>query len=81
MPFSISSTRDSHKEVTKVPGPGAYIDIFNPANSSSCKNFKKIADEKTIAMSQGTKLAAFGSKVERGAEWQNIKNEKRLFRY
>ena len=32
-------------------------------------------------MSQGTKLAAFGSKVERGAEWQNIKNEKRLFRY
>jgi hypothetical protein len=31
-------------------------------------------------MSQGNKIAAFGSKVERAAEWQNSKMEF-LFKY
>jgi len=71
-PFSSSSKRNPQKEITETPGPGAYIDIFNPSNSASCKNLKRIAEDKIIALSQGIIQPAFGSKVERGMESQKI---------
>lgn len=54
--------RDCNKlKGTKVPGPGTYIDINNPNNSSICKSLNKIKEDRTLAESQGVKLGVFGS--------------------
>ena len=44
-----------------MPGPGTYIDINNPNNSSICKSLNKIKEDRTLAESQGVKLGVFGS--------------------
>ncbi len=37
VPFNSSSERECHKDqATLAPGPGTYIDINNPHNSSVC---------------------------------------------
>lgn len=48
-----------------MPGPGTYIDIMNPNNSSICKSLNKINEDKTLAESQGVKIGIFGSTTGR----------------
>jgi len=58
------------------PGPGAYIDINNPNNSSICKSLAKIREDRTLAESQGVKLGVFGSNTARQKDsWINVRNE------
>ena len=62
VPFGSMDPRDCNKlRSTKVPGPGTYIDINNPNNSSICKSLNKIKEDRTLAESQGVKLGVFGS--------------------
>ena len=49
------------KTKTAAPGPGTYIDINNPNNSSICKGLSKIREDRTLAESQGVKIGVFGS--------------------
>lgn len=43
IPFKTSADRNCLKQTNeKNPGPGHYIDINNPKNSSSCKSLVKI---------------------------------------
>ena len=58
------------------PGPGAYIDINNPNNSSICKSLAKIREDRSLAESQGVKLGVFGSNTTRTKDsWLNVRNE------
>ena len=58
------------------PGPGAYIDINNPNNSSICKSLAKIREDRTLAESQGVKLGVFGSNTSRLKDsWLNVRNQ------
>ena len=70
VPFGKSDERDCLK-ATKAPnpGPGTYIDINNPNNSSICKSLNKIQEDRTLAESQGVRLGAFGSTTERIDYW------------
>ena len=62
VPFGSMDPRDCNKlKGSKVPGPGTYIDINNPNNSSICKSLNKIKEDRTLAESQGVKLGVFGS--------------------
>ena len=62
VPFGSMDPRDCNKHKgSKVPGPGTYIDINNPNNSSICKSLNKIKEDRTLAESQGVKLGVFGS--------------------
>ena len=74
VPFGASDERGCNK-MTKVanPGPGTYIDINNPNNSSICKSLNKIQEDRTLAESQGVKLGAFGSTTLRADFWQEAK--------
>ena len=64
VPFGSMDPRDCNKmRGSKVPGPGTYIDINNPNNSSICKSLNKIKEDRTLAESQGVKLGIFGSTV------------------
>jgi hypothetical protein len=74
VPFGKSDERDCLK-ATKAPnpGPGTYIDINNPNNSSICKSLNKIQEDRTLAESQGVRLGAFGSTTERIDYWQEPK--------
>lgn len=47
------------------PGPGAYIDINNPQNSSVTKPMLKFSSDRTFAEAHGIKLGAFGSNAKR----------------
>jgi hypothetical protein len=71
VPFGSSDLRDFNKKfVAPGPGPGTYIDINNPNNSSICKSLNKIKEDRTLAESQGIKIGAFGStsgRWEKGA--------------
>jgi hypothetical protein len=43
VPFGASDVRPCNKQTKSAnPGPGAYIDINNPLNSSICKSLVKI---------------------------------------
>ena len=58
------------------PGPGAYIDINNPNNSSICKSLAKIREDRSLAESQGVKLGIFGSNTARTKDsWLCVRNE------
>jgi len=48
-----------------LPGPGAYIDINNPQNSSVTKPLLKFSSDRTFAEAHGIKLGAFGSNTKR----------------
>ena len=62
VPFNCSDERGCNKKVrTVAPGPGTYIDINNPNNSSICKSLNKIKEDRSLAESQGVKLGAFGT--------------------
>lgn len=62
VPFNTSDERGCNKKMKSVaPGPGTYIDINNPNNSSICKSLNKIKEDRTLAESQGVKLGAFGT--------------------
>lgn len=52
VPFGASDVRPCNKEVKAPnPGPGSYIDINNPLNSSICKSLVKIQEDRTLAES------------------------------
>merc|ERR1740139_191737 len=62
VPFNCSDERGCNKKTkTAAPGPGTYIDINNPNNSSICKSLNKIKEDRSLAESQGVKLGAFGT--------------------
>ena len=62
VPFGSMDPRDCNKHKgSKIPGPGTYIDINNPNNSSICKSLNKIKEDRTLAESQGVRLGVFGS--------------------
>lgn len=48
-----------------MPGPGTYIDINNPQNSSVSKPLLKFSSDRTFAEAHGIKLGAFGSNAKR----------------
>ena len=76
--FNQQEERDCNKQVKGSfnPGPGAYIDISNPNNSSVCKSLAKIREDRTLAESQGVKLGVFGSNTAREKDsWLNVRNE------
>jgi hypothetical protein len=56
------------------PGPGSYIDVNNPNNSSICKSLSKIQEDRQLAASQGVKLGAFGSTTDRATFWAKAKD-------
>lgn len=76
VPFNCSDERGCNKKVrTTAPGPGTYIDINNPNNSSICKSLNKIKEDRTLAESQGVKLGAFGATCGRfDKSWMNPKD-------
>jgi hypothetical protein len=76
VPFNCSDERGCNKKVKAVaPGPGTYIDINNPNNSSICKSLNKIKEDRTLAESQGVKLGAFGTTCGRFEKsWMVPKN-------
>ena len=52
VPFNCSDERTCNKKVrTAAPGPGTYIDINNPNNSSICKSLNKIKEDRSLAES------------------------------
>ena len=60
--FNQTAERECNKKIKHpIPGPGTYIDINNPNNSSICKSLNKIKEDRTLAESQGVKLGVFGS--------------------
>lgn len=66
VPFGGSDERPCNKKVRNAnPGPGTYIDINNPMNSSICKSLNKIKEDRSLAESQGVKLGAFGTTSRR----------------
>ena len=75
VPFNTSDERGCNKKTkTAAPGPGTYIDINNPNNSSICKSLNKIKEDRTLAESQGVKLGAFGTTTGRFTKsWMNPK--------
>lgn len=75
VPFNCSDERSCNKKVKGIaPGPGTYIDINNPNNSSICKSLNKIKEDRTLAESQGVKLGAFGTTCGRfDKSWMNPK--------
>lgn len=77
MAFNQQEERDCNKAVKSLnPGPGAYIDINDPNNSSICKSLAKIREDRTLAESQGVKLGAFGTNTTRQKDsWLVVKNE------
>ena len=76
VPFGSSDERAVNKKTKLMgPGPGQYIDINNPNNSSICKSLNKIKEDRTLAESQGVKLGAFGTttgRFEKG--WMKTKD-------
>jgi len=67
VPFNTGDDRDCNKLKGKeaAPGPGAYINISDPLNSSVCKNLTKYAYNKNYADENGFKTGAFGSTADR----------------
>ena len=66
VPFNTSSKREEPgKGKDKQPGPGAYIDIGNPVNSSVMKGFLKFASDRVIMEAQGIISGPFGSTEKR----------------
>jgi hypothetical protein len=64
VPFGTSEARECNKGLkvkNPVPGPGSYIDINNPQNSSVSKPLLKFSSDRTFAEAHGIKLGAFGS--------------------
>ena len=52
VPFGSSNEREVNKKTKSMgPGPGTYIDINNPNNSSICKSLNKIKEDRTLAES------------------------------
>jgi hypothetical protein len=76
VPFNCGDERGCNKKVKGLaPGPGTYIDINNPNNSSICKSLNKIKEDRTLAESQGVKLGAFGTTCGRFEKsWMVAKN-------
>lgn len=64
--FGQTAERDCNRKTKSLnPGPGTYIDINNPNNSSICKSLNKIKEDRTLAESQGVKVGIFGSTATR----------------
>ena len=71
MPFGASDVRPCNKK-TRVfgPGPGTYINIHEPKNSSVCKSLNKIREDRTLAEQQGLKIGGFGTNCDRvDSDW------------
>ena len=68
VPFGSSEERGCMKKPpgkTTAPGPGTYIDIFNPLHSSVSKPLLKFSSDRTFAEAHGIKLGAFGTNSKR----------------
>ena len=74
--FNAIDERECNKNIKAPnPGPGSYIDINNPINSSICKRLGKIHEDKALAETQGVKLGVFGSNTSRQKNsWMNVVN-------
>jgi len=74
--FNQQEERNCNKNMKAPnPGPGAYIDINNPNNSSICKGLSKIREDRTLAESQGVKIGVFGSNTARAKDsWLSVTN-------
>ena len=44
-----------------MPGPGTYIDINNPQNSSVSKHLINLTSDRNFVEANGVKIGAFGS--------------------
>ena len=51
------------------PGPGNYIDIYNPTNSSVGRKLGKIEEERNNLEQNGVQVGGFGSNTERNTFW------------
>ena len=66
MPFNTNSGRFlKSKEAELPPGPGTYIDIYNPVNSSVLKETENILNEREYAEKRGAVFGPFGSHAQR----------------
>ena len=67
VPFNISDQRDCIRPLMKsnMPGPGAYIDINNPHNSSVAKPMLKYQNDRAFSEAHDIKLAPFGGNEAR----------------
>lgn len=66
VPFNTSTKREEvNKDKEQQPGPGAYIDISNPVNSSVMKGILKFASDRIIMEAQGIVFGPFGSTEKR----------------
>ena len=75
VPFGTRDDRPCNKPVKALnPGPGNYIDIYNPTNSSVAGKITKFEEERTLAESQGVKMGAFGSTTDRETFWCSPKD-------
>lgn len=65
VPFNSTAARESAQSSSLQPGPGAYIDISNPRNSSVMKGMLKFASDRVITEAQGVASGPFGSTEKR----------------
>jgi len=67
VPFGVSDERNCLRKQKKnnEPGPGQYIDISNPNNSSVCKSLMKFSNERGFAEAHGVVIGPFGATSKR----------------
>eukprot|EP00826_Nyctotherus_ovalis_P005367 TRINITY_DN1120_c0_g3_i2.p1 TRINITY_DN1120_c0_g3~~TRINITY_DN1120_c0_g3_i2.p1 ORF type:complete len:306 (-),score=50.64 TRINITY_DN1120_c0_g3_i2:112-1029(-) len=65
VPFNTSAKREKTEKRSEQPGPGAYIDISNPINSSVMKGILKFASDRVMMEAQGIMFGPFGSTEKR----------------
>lgn len=67
IPFGSNEERGCNKKAPKInnPGPGSYIDINNPHNSSVLKPLLKFSSDRKFAEVYGIQMGAFGSNKKR----------------
>lgn len=65
VPFNSSAKREEPGKRSEEPGPGAYIDISNPINSSVMKGILKFASDRIMMEAQGVVFGPFGSTEKR----------------
>ena len=66
-PFNSNLERDCNKSInnTLTVGPGAYIDITNPVNSSFSKTLLKLKTDRVLSNAYGFESKPFGTSSER----------------
>ncbi|TNV87525.1 hypothetical protein FGO68_gene10950 [Halteria grandinella] len=71
------SNKKEHNQTLSLPGPGSYIDISNPLNSSLSKTLVKLQQAQELSETMGTTpLVSFGSHTERFKHMKVIEDAK-----